>query len=47
MKAIKSLLSVISSKLHKNEEVLFGLIDEEEPKFAAFGCKSSYGGGGC
>ena len=46
MKAIKSLLSVISSKLHK-EEVLFGLIDEEEPKFAAFGCKNSYGGGGC
>ena len=47
MKALKSLLSVISSKLQKKEEVLFGLIDEEEPKFAAFGCKNSYGGGGC
>ena len=45
MKAIKSLLSVISSKLHKEE--VFGLIDEEEPKFAAFGCKNSYGGSGC
>lgn len=46
---MKKLLSLISSICFrsKEEEVIFGLIDEEEPKFAAFGCKRSYGGGGC
>lgn len=44
---MKLLFKTILSFFRKNDEVLFGLISEEEPKFAAFGCKNSYGGGGC